>query len=814
MMIQRKISLARLTEWTEGFVELQEDWKEDGAPPLSLLPETNVIRDITSAGPFEYGRISGYCRYGRKLCFVLDPAGYPWLDVESSEVYVAGPFSGWNIAVTNDRWRMEKRRVGESMLFILEVEATEVFLNAHYPFKFVTGKMEWLPVHADVPNGVEDEYGHRNLFVDPSRMGYHRFNFTIAEPIDLAEDNRLCWSSGDTTEVMPLWPGEFFLNLSSSLPLGAVVEGGQTTFRVFCPRASAVSLLCFRELSEEGVAEPLPMSREKDGVWRAVLSGNLHGSYYWYSASGARNAFSHFEPSFRILDPYALAVAGSRGPAIVVDKRKIAFSRTPFRPPAPADLVISEAHVRDLAANAPVRMEERERLGFTGLRKWVESKGFYLKRLGVNAVELQPLQEFDNASVEEYHWGYMTLNYFAPESSYSLEPGKGSGIRELQELVEAFHRQGIAVILDVVYNHVGEPPHLLYLDKLYYFELGEDGELMNWSGCGNDTRCRSPMMKRLILDSLIHFMEVYGVDGFRFDLAELVGAAVLKEIETGLKDVNPDVILIAEPWSFRGNIVEELKDTAFSSWNDGYRNFLREYVRGDGNHEGIRYFLMGSPGHFARWPAQTVNYTESHDDYAWIDLITENHDGNGSVPTANDRARTHLMAAILFSSVGIPMIAEGQDFMRSKNGVGNTYQRGDLNAIDYKRLDHFSSSHHYFKQWIHFRLSHWGELWRLSEKVSDAYFQFVFAEGTSAFSVVFNADGSLGSRRLLLALNAHEVEVWIPAPELPVGKWKRRADRDRFHFAGLKRSKVAFVKDTIHLPPLQCGLWTGEVEFA
>src|SRR5690606_4415451 len=144
--------------------------------------------------------------------------------------------------------------------------------------------------------------------------------------------------------------------------------------------------------------------------------------------------------------------------------------------------------------------------------KWVLSDDFHLAKLGVNAVELQPVQEFDNASIDEYHWGYMPVNFFAPASAYARRPERASQVREFQKLVEAFHQRGMAVILDVVYNHAGLPNHLLLIDKQYYFELDADGRLLNWSGCGNDLRPDSVMVRRLIIDSLVHLVELYGVD--------------------------------------------------------------------------------------------------------------------------------------------------------------------------------------------------------------------------------------------------------------------------------------------------------------
>ena len=379
----------------------------------------------------------------------------------------------------------------------------------------------------------------------------------------------------------------------------------------------------------------------------------------------------------------------------------------------------------------------------------------------------------------------MTTNYFAPEASYSLAPEKASGVHELQALVAAFHRRGLAVILDVVYNHVGEPAHLMFIDKLYYFELDHAGQLANWSGCGNDLRARSAMAQRLIIDSLIHLLEVYGVDGFRFDLAELLGLDVLKAIERALKRVKPDVILIAEPWSFRGHIAGQLRDTGYASWNDGYRDFIRDFVRGAGTREHYEYYLKGSPWYFAKWPAQTINYTESHDDRTWIDLITENSDGNGHAATTNDRRRTHLMAAILFASIGVPMLAAGQDFLRSKQGVGNTHQRGDLNALDYRRLYRFHGTHAYFADWIAFRRSEVGRLLRQYSRPSEGFFQFFFAQASNATAALYNADRSQGPQRLLFAVNPTLTDVAIPlVPEVVTGKWRQLADGERFYGTG------------------------------
>jgi pullulanase/glycogen debranching enzyme len=645
-----------------------------------------------------------------------------------------------------------------------------------------------------------------NHIVDPSRTGQHLYQFSVQDPVDLSAGWTVAWQGG---EQVPLRPGEFFYQLESRAPLGALARGSETTFRLFAPRARRVELCVCEDLTLQDTPHRYPLVKRADHVWEVTLTQNLHGWFYWYHLDGPKDALGLFDPARRVLDPYALATVNRLGPGIVLDRATFAAPDRSFKTPAWHDLVIAEAHVRDLTALAPIKLKPEDRLGFSGLRQWVESPDFYLHHLGVNAVELQPVQEFDNKTREEYQWGYMTANYFSPASAYAREPEKASGVRELQELVAAFHRRGMAVILDVVYNHVGEP-HLLFVDKLYYFETGPDGALTNWSGCGNDTRCLSRMMARLVIDSCAHFIETYGVDGFRFDLADLVGLETLKEIEVALKRLKPDVILIAEPWSFKGHIGGALRDTGWASWNDGYRNFLRDFVRGGATREGYEYFLKGSPWHYAKWPAQTVNYTESHDDRTWIDVITENADGNGHSPTANDRRRTHLMAAILFSSIGIPMISAGQDFLRSKHGVNNTYLRGDLNALDYRRIYRFPATHAYFADWIAFRRSEAGRLLRLYSRPADSYFRFFFAPDSNATATLYNADRSLGPQRLLFAVNPTLHDAMIPlGDELAALRWRPLADHERF-FPDPRRAHAEPVESELFMPALGCGLWIEE----
>ena len=801
---------AWLDSLSSGIVEFDRNWASAAPPAIALSGAVEVTGfrrapDLAAAKTYRY-----FMRGPDEFGFAL-PRRAGGVDPARDKVYVAGQFNGWQDAVGRTEWQMKLGELDGEELLLWRGPAAKVLTGGQPMFKFVTGENQWLHPRDDAPNSVRSEDGNVNRFIDPDRTGAHLWRFELSAPLDLAGAWTVSAGRDLSGGQVPLVPGPFLFDLGTDLPLGAIVSPKSTVFRLFAPRAEAVTLHACRQLVEKPAAAAYPLSRRGDshgaaGVWEVELDRSLHGWFYWYSVEGVEGAGGRGAVRTDVLDPYALAAVSRAGPGIVLDKAWIGTADSDFRTPAWQDLVVAEAHVRDLAARAPIDATDAERRGFSGLTKWVRDPEFYLSHLGVNCVELQPVQEFDCQRPEDYHWGYMTNAYFAPASAFSLDPQGASGVRELQALVRAFHDRGMAVILDVVYNHVGEPPHLMAIDRLYYFEQDPTGNLANWSGCGNDVRASAAMARRLIIDSCTHLIEAYGVDGFRFDLAELLGVEVLKQVEAALKRVKPGVILIAEPWSFRGHIAGALRDTGWASWNDGFRNFLKEYVRGSGTAERLEYFLRGSPWYFAKWPAQTVNYTESHDDRTWIDSITENEGSNGTRPTPRDVRRTHLMAAILFMSVGLPMVSAGQDFLRTKGGLGNTYLRGDVNALDYQRLFRNLGSHAYFADWISLRRGARGRLLRHFSRPSEGFFRF-FSTGGAALAVVLNVDRSKGDERLLFAVNPTESETILPVGDAShAGPWRQLADQDRFLPAG-SRAATWLVGPTLEMPPLSCGLW-------
>ncbi|MDR1818127.1 MAG: hypothetical protein LBR07_08195 [Puniceicoccales bacterium] len=826
-LLPLKITAAWWTTRFDGIVTLSRDWEDDAAtPPFELAPPAR-LRRVERLAPRRWARLSGYWVEDGRAHFALWPALHPNLVWQEEDIRVAGAFNDWR---PDERWRLLPEGDDDGGADAANTAPAErepllccvapVVLPARAEFKFVTTGGVWLDVPAQAPNRVRDEHGNSNRLFDAARSGRHVFRFSAETPASLTEPEQLFLRTANTAtntaggatagagvESIAVADGDFLLCQESPLEMGARIRDGKTVFRLFAPRATRVLLELQTATGAAGgdgtgTAERLPLRSAGGGVWERVFDRPLAGARYRYFVEGANTAAAGdtaFDPSAPLLDPWALAAAGPAGPAIVVDDSPpvpavpvppppattSAAPAPPFVPPAPQDAVIVEAHLRDLLGG------DGSAGGFRELAAWLRSPGNYLRRLGANVLELLPVTEFERGAAAEYHWGYMPVNWFAPASAYASNPAAASQVAEFRDLVDAAHAAGIAVVLDVVYNHTGNPNPLLLLDKGYFLETDAAGALTNWSGCGCDTRPAAPMLRRLVLDSLRHWVRAYGVDGFRLDLAELLGLPLLREIERELRALNPRLLLIAEPWSFRGHIGARLaRTTTYSVWNDAFREFLPDYTRGTGNAAGLRWFLAGSPAAGAA-PAWSVNYTESHDDRCWLDRITENAGNDGANPTPADACRTRLMAAILLASRGTPMLAAGQDFLRTKRGVSNTYRRGDLNALDYTRLERFRDTHDYVRAWIAFRLSANGAALRAT--TGEIRFHEA-ADGTAALAALYPAPPATPDAPpappLLFAVNPAAAPATFhipPPPELapfpPLSRWTRLCDADRFFAA-------------------------------
>lgn len=511
-------------------------------------------------------------------------------------------------------------------------------------------------------------------------------------------------------------------SLFSEKPLGYQLTDTYTRFGVFAPRASEVKLVLFADASSENYTEH-PMNRDEDGVWELFFPESLDGYAYGYRVIGRQGDGEWFNPDVIIADPYSPAVTTMntfhhQARTLIrhfdfdwKDAGPVAIPRN--------ELIIYEAHLRNLTVHpsagcsAPGTylgfVDESQRGGLP-----------HLKHMGVNAVEFLPLMEYGNIETPyqkqsdtgvfntwnpyaRNHWGYMTSYFFAPESYYAsdghLNPGQRTGqsgkqVFEMKEMVRRLHSEGLAVIMDVVYNHVSQYDHnpLKLIDKKYYFRLDSHGNPLSESGCGNDLKTERPMARRLIIDSVRHWMTEYHIDGFRFDLAQLIDKETCSQVLAEARKINPAVIMIAEPWG-GGYDPNGFSDIGWASWNDQIRNGLKGfhpqddvkgYVFGRFFHHNdyfslVRYIrgslrVDGGPFHKVE---HTINYLESHDDHTFGDFIrigTGKYRHGQKIDNLDEHARLnehemklHKLAALfLFSAQGNVMIHSGQEFGRSQ----------------------------------------------------------------------------------------------------------------------------------------------------
>jgi pullulanase/glycogen debranching enzyme len=792
----------------QGCVLLERNWIKNDSPPITLEGKGLKMKNLRHMEPEDIGRFNGYYEDGDRIVFCLNPERYPHIDFDHDPVRAAGPFNDWGRAHDANTFNLTKAKTksGEPLYQVSVPRERVVAVGKRMTFKFVTESWHWLTPLRCAANLIEDKTGNLNYGLNVSASGRHAFVFEV-DGRGMDQVAHVHWKN---EKAALLVPGLFFYDLKSEKPCGPSFENGDTLIRLFAPRATRVSVEVDDHASFKS-PQCLELDLAADRLtWEITLEGNFHGWFYRLFVDGPNDGqttcFDYGKP---LLDPWARGTVGPEGPGIILDpKQAKPITKQHIAPPW-QDLSILECHVRDLVRFAPNDLSERERLGFAGVTKFVKDKDCYLNQLGVNTLEFQPIQQFDSTTIDAYHWGYMTNNYFAPCAWYGTRPDKGSQNKEFQEMVAACHEKDLSVIIDVVYNHVGEPPNLLFIDKAYYFHLNDAGDLMNWSGCGNVLRAESAMSLQLIIESLTHLVQAYDLDGFRFDLAELITIEVLKEIGDALRAVKPSIILIAEPWSFRGGIQWDTRMAGFAFWNDGFREFMREYVKGHSNAGALQYFSKGCIDHMAAWPSQSINYVESHDDRTWLDDITEKHDGNGEHPTHNDTLRSHMMVALLFTSVGVPMLSCGQDFMRSKRGIHNTYQMGEINALNYHRINNFKHTHEYFKSWIQFRRSKWGDVLRLGKNPSDGYLRLFSSENSdrSSAALLFNADRALGERQVLLALNPHFEDAKIHLYDIDGESWTPLADIWSFDFKGIEDQRFNRDERNIYLGHMSLGHW-------
>ncbi|HIE11506.1 MAG TPA: hypothetical protein EYP62_07825, partial [Kiritimatiellae bacterium] len=567
---------------------------------LRVLPDRRV-KEWHPLSPPESGFVEGYVMGGNVVTFTLSEKTYGLDLAPTSTVAVAGTFNGWRTAAPG--WRLHDP--DDDGIWTLTVPRAALPYPApgrYVQFKFVLDGRRWLPPPPHAPNAQYDGKGNINLTIDPRRRGSNVIRLVTEDPLEISTNYVVAIEGLRARPIYRMTtPGRALDRFVSHKPLGVSLHRDQqaTTYRLFSPRATQVWLCIYTSAwfrSRDNPATPIapaeryPMWKDPaDGVWEISLLGLDTGKYYSFNIAGPRGDAESFDPRTPVGDPYALAAAHAHNNTIVLDPHLTnrwfgGWNDADFRRPAPQDLVIYEMHLRDMTIHSSSRVPPLLRGKYAGLLA-TRGKGTgldHLKWLGVNTIELLPVAEFSNRETD-YDWGYAPVYYFAPEASYALRPLQGSQYYEFKNLINELHREGFAVILDVVFNHVGSPNIFYFIDKKYFFRLTPDFRFLNFSGCGNDLRTEAPMMRRLIIDNVLYWFREFHVDGFRFDLAELVDMQTMLAVRDAARSVDPGIILISEPWSFRGDQRHQLTGTGWSAWNGDFRHVARKFVLGEEN---------------------------------------------------------------------------------------------------------------------------------------------------------------------------------------------------------------------------------------
>lgn len=589
--------------------------------------------------------------------------------------------------------------------------------------------------------------------------------------------------------------------------LGAVYTPRSTRFRVWAPLADSVFVRIYNDGAAAVMRSENVMAKSRGGTWYVKLEGDFDGAYYTY-------VINEGGQTRETVDIYAKACSANGKAGQIINLKATTpkgFARRKLpQLQSPVDAVIYELHIRDYTIDKSgnfVNSGKYLALTENGTKNYAgELTGLgHLTEMGVTHIQLLPVADFcsvDEESGEGYNWGYDPMNYNVPEGSYATDVNNGAvRVRELKELIDALHKAGIRVVLDVVYNHTGltEMSGFHKTVPYYYHRTSADDAFSDGSGCGNETASERAMMRKFIIDSVCYWAKEYHVDGFRFDLMGLHDIKTMRAVRKALDGINPSILVYGEGWTggismlpseeralkanadkmkgiafFSDNIRDAIKGSVFGDDKKGFVNggdcadAIKSGVVAGVKHRGVK----GKP--WAKSPEQVINYCECHDNYTLWDklMITQ--------PAAPERDRIKmdkLAAAIVFTSQGIPFIHEGQEFLRSKtdeNGrpASNSYNLPDsVNAIDWDMKTLNKDVTAYYKGLIALRKSH--PAFRLTDgaqirkaiKFSSTDDECVVAYKitTENEKIVVVYNSSAGSRLV----------------KIPMGKWRVYVDSER-----------------------------------
>lgn len=487
----------------------------------------------------------------------------------------------------------------------------------------------------------------------------------------------------------------------------------------------------------------IKMKASGENRWEATVKGDLKGKFYTFDIGKGETPGVFAK---------AVGVNGMRGAIVDMAETNPQGWENDQRPviQSPADLVIYEMHWRDFSIDVSSGLKNKGKFLALTEPKAIE----HLKNLGVNAVHILP--SFDYASVDEtkldtpqYNWGYDPKNYNVPEGSYSTDPyNPVTRIKEFKQMVQALHKAGIRVILDVVYNHTFNIAHsnfqLTYPDM--YYRKTADGKYSDGSGCGNETASEKPLMREFMLESVKYWIDEYHIDGFRFDLMGVHDIETMQQIRAEVNKIDPSIYIYGEGWSAGscaypvdklamkantqqlngiGAFSDDMRDALRGPFSDDHKGALLAGIPGE--EESLKFGIVGGIAHpqvdmtkvnydkkpWTNNPTEQVSYVSCHDDMCLVDRL------KASIPSLTDKnipekerkaeliRIDQLAQTAVFTSQGVPFILSGEEMLRDKKGVHNSYNSPDsINHLDWNNLQRYPQLFTYYKNLIQLRKNH------------------------------------------------------------------------------------------------------------
>ncbi|MCW5939682.1 MAG: type I pullulanase [Fimbriimonadaceae bacterium] len=709
---------------------------------------------------------------------------------------------------------------GQNIVLVIPLDGTLVRFVVDFNSGFVKDSINH-PEEVTAPTELPP------IAPEPVPSRFHGLRLRLAEPVtDRDVSSRMVLRRRGHSE-RPVFVRDFLSRdvfHYSKTDLGASWSRDHTTFKVWSPVASGAEVWLYSG-DHGGTPRRVPMARGTAGVWYAKVPGNLDGRYYQYrfdSPWGSREA----------ADIYGVAASPDLQRTMVLNRRRTDPegwpSRAPGPPPRPTDSVIYEIHVRDFTVSPASGVKEPWRgkyLGLvqTGTRAPISGQATgldYLKWLGVTHVHLLPIQNFNPAHSRQYNWGYETTLFNMPEEQYSTRPADPvTWIRETKQMVAGFHKAGIRVVLDVVYNHTvpSEGPLSAFWQTVpyYYFRTNLRGDVLNESGVGNALADERTMVRKYVRDSLLFWTREYGIDGFRFDLLGMHDPRSVRDWSQAVRRIRSDTLLYGEPWTGGGPTRSGKAQQAGSGmavFNDHFRGTMRGDL--DSSQPG---FAMGGPTDllalkravvgsidfssevrdFADHPSGTINYVSAHDNLTLLDKTSL------ALPGAQDaeikQSLRFALATVLLSQ-GIPFLEGGSELGRTKGGNHNSYNAGDsVNQFDWERAARYQDVANYVRDLIAVRWSLPALRLATTDEVRK---RMKFIETGSGSTVGFRVDGrGLGGRW------ADTIVVFQGSRQggrllLPEGQWNVLATGGQANPQGLGK-----VQGQVELAPLSASVF-------